>query len=87
MYHVLGRFKVDLEQWKKVTREHRAAHEDAGLRFKQVWRNVDDSQEIFFLFEAWDLGRARVFLEKARALDQERQRKGEIPVLTFLQDA
>lgn len=82
---LLGRFKVSADRWKQMIQDHRNAHLDAGLRFKQVWTNVDDPKEIFFMFEVDDLKKAKAFLEKAGALDKEKQKNGEIPELTFLE--
>jgi len=88
MNSILGRFQVEnVEAWKQVIERDKAAHKEAGLRFSQVWKNIDNPKEIFFIFEAEDLEKARLFLKKAGALDREKRAKGEIPELTFLESA
>lgn len=87
MSYMLGRFKYDVNSWKRVIESDRAAHQAAGLHFKQVWTNVEDPSEIFFLFEVDDLPGAKSFLQKAGALDKEKQARGEIPELIFLESA
>lgn len=82
---LLGRFHVDKDRWKQMIQDHRIAHLDAGMRFKQVWTNMDDPKEIFFMFELDDVAKAKAFLEKAGALDKEKQKNGEVPELTFLE--
>jgi len=85
---IIGRFRIDnIDAWKQVIESDQAAHRQAGLRFKHVWKNMDDPVEIFFLFECEDLQKAKMFLEKAGALDDEKQNKGEIPTLFLLKSA
>lgn len=84
MHHLLGRFKFDLDAWKKAIEHDKGAHAAAGMRLKHVWRNADDATEIYFMFEVDDLETGRDFLQRAGALDEARQASGEIPRLTFL---
>jgi hypothetical protein len=87
MNHILGRFEVDdLEAWKKLIQSHQEAHLKVGMRFQQAWRNVDNPKEIFFLFTAADLDKARAFLKASGALDQDKLARGEIPELFFLEN-
>lgn len=84
MHHLLGQFKIDLDTWKRAIEQDKSAHAAAGLRLKQVWRNADDPTEIYFMFELDDLETGRDFLQRAGALDAEKQASGEIPKLVFL---
>jgi hypothetical protein len=87
MPYILGRHRVDdVEAWKKMIEAHKPGHREAGIHFQQVWVNEDDPREIFFLFKADDLNRARSFLEAAGALNREKQSRGEIPHLFFLEE-
>ena len=86
MHYILGRHKVeDLQSWKQATESDRKQHLAMGLHFEEVWSNVDDPREIFFTFEVDDLEAARAGLRAAGALDPEKQRRGEIPELFFLE--
>jgi hypothetical protein len=86
MLYILGRFKVeDVEAWKLMVESHRAGHLAAGLHFQQVWSTVDNPKEIFFLYTVEDLNNAKTFLQGAGALDRDKQQRGEIPELFFLQ--
>jgi hypothetical protein len=86
MNYILGRHKVDdITAWKAMMESHRPAHLKMGLHFEEVWSNVDDPKEIYFLFEIDDLEQARAGLQAAGALDADKQKRGEIPVLTFLE--
>jgi len=87
MSYIIGRFKTDLDKWKEVIESDKKAHNDAGLHFQRVWRNIDDPKEIFFLFEVDDVSKARGFLQNAGALDKDKAKKGEIPELVFVETA
>jgi hypothetical protein len=85
MNYILGRHKVDdVEAWKRVMEADRQQHLGMGLHFEEVWSNVDDPREIFFIFEVDDLDQARAGLKAAGALDPDKQARGEIPQLFFL---
>jgi hypothetical protein len=87
MHYILGRHKVDdLASWKQTIETDRQRHVAMGMHFEEVWINVDDPKEIFFTFEVDDLSRARAGLQAAGALDPERQKRGEIPQLFFLEN-
>ena len=85
MHYILGRHKVDdIEAWKRVIAADRQKHLAMGLHFEEVWNNVDDPREIFFIFEVDNLDKAREGLKAAGALDPEKQARGEVPQLFFL---
>ena len=88
MHYIIGKFQIEnVEAWKQLIESDKAAHKEAGLHFRQVWKNTDNPKEIYFLFEAEDLKKAKSFLQEAGALDKEKQAKGEIPKLIFLESA
>ncbi|MBI3897019.1 MAG: hypothetical protein HY308_01850 [Gammaproteobacteria bacterium] len=85
MGYLLGRHVLDdVEGWKKMMESHRQGHLQAGLHFQQVWSNADNPREIFFLFKVDDLNKAKSFLKEAGALDPDKQARGEVPTLFFL---
>jgi hypothetical protein len=86
MSHILGQHVMDdVEAWKRTMEEHREWHRSAGLHLEQVWQREDDPRHIYFLFRVDEVERAREMLTQAGALDAERQRRGEIPELVFLE--
>ncbi len=86
MHYILGRHRVgNFASWKKTIETDRDRHLAMGLHFEEVWRNIDDPEEIFFTFEVDDLDRARKGLKDAGALDPDKQKRGEIPQLFFLE--
>jgi hypothetical protein len=85
MHYILGRHNVDdVEAWKRTIETDRQQHLAMGLHFEEVWSNVDNPREIFFIFEVDNLDQARAGLKAAGALDPDKQARGEIPQLFFL---
>lgn len=62
MAHMLIRHKVqDFDKWKAAYDAHRQVRAAAGLTDLYLWRNTDAPQEVFLLFKAADLAKARAF--------------------------
>ena len=59
MMVLLVRNKVkDFDQWRRVFDSQAEPARAAGLNLIQMWRSVDDANDVFFLFEVEDRGRA-----------------------------
>jgi hypothetical protein len=52
----------DPERWRRVFDEELARTEHSGLRLLAVWQEVDDPQEVHFLFAVEDRATAEAFL-------------------------
>lgn len=86
MTHMLCRNRVaDFAGWKRVFDSHAEAHREAGLKLIQLWRSIDDPNNVFFLFEVSSIEKARSFLS-APAASKARQSSGVIdgPDIYFL---
>jgi len=53
---------ADFARWQAVFASHEAAHRNAGLRLVNLWRSVEEPNNIFFLFEVASLDKAREFI-------------------------
>jgi hypothetical protein len=68
MIYLLCRNRVaDFSRWKAVFASHRAAHQAAGLRLIQIWRKVEEPNNIFSLFEVAKIEKARNFIGNPEA--------------------
>jgi hypothetical protein len=68
MNYILCRNRVrNFDQWKGVFDSHTEAHRAAGLKLVHLWYELDSPRNIFFLFEAEDMERARAFLDSSEA--------------------
>jgi hypothetical protein len=68
MSYLLCRNRVaDFSRWKAVFASHEAAHREAGLRLVNLWRSVEQPNNVFFLFEVASLDKARDFISNPEA--------------------
>ena len=70
MLVVLCRNRVaDFAKWKAIFASHAPAHREAGLRLMNLWRGLEDSNNVFFLFEVTSLDKARAFISNPAAAE------------------
>jgi len=53
---------ADFPAWKAVFDSHALAHREAGLHLRDLWRDLSDPNDVFFVFEVRDVERARAFI-------------------------
>jgi hypothetical protein len=53
---------VDFGRWKRVFDSHADAAREAGLTLVNLWRGLEDQNDVFFLLEVSDLEKARAFV-------------------------
>ena len=70
MIRMLCRNKVsDFAKWKKIFDSHAPAHREAGLKLEYVWQSVEDPNNVFFVFEVSDMGKAQAFIQAPGAAE------------------
>lgn len=52
----------DYSKWKSVFDSHASAHREAGLLLQDLWRSVENPNNVFFLFEVKDMDKAGEFM-------------------------
>jgi hypothetical protein len=88
MSHILARIKgAKLESVRKVLKADEHVHANAGLRLQRLWQNVDDSDEVWFLFYSDDLKRARQFIDKVHKQALDENPNANLPNMVFLEEA
>ncbi len=62
MADMLIRHRVqDFGKWKPLYDAHQQARAAAGLKDVRLWHSVEDANDIFLLFEAVDVEKAKAF--------------------------
>lgn len=85
MDHILARLRgVKREVIATVLRTDASTHAEEGLYLEHLWQNVDDPNEVLFLFRTDDLGHARQFIERVHAQAREENPSANLPQMTFL---
>jgi hypothetical protein len=68
MDYLLCRNRVrDFAIWKNVFDSHAAGHRAAGLKLVNLWRAIDEVNNVFFLFEVSSAEDARAFISTPEA--------------------
>jgi hypothetical protein len=70
MIRMLCRNRVaDFAKWKQVFDSHAEAHREVGLKLVEVWRALEDQNNVFFLFAVSDLEKAKAFIATPEAAE------------------
>jgi hypothetical protein len=95
MLTMLVRNRVeDYSTWKRVFDSQESAAREAGLRLTDLWRDIQDPNNVFFIFQVADLDKARAYIadpksaevgRKAGVLDGEVQFLERVPVTAWNQ--
>ncbi len=60
---------ADFEKWKSVFDSNASTGHDAGLRLTNMWRDMEDPNNVFFLFEVTDIDKARAMITSPEAAE------------------
>ncbi len=70
MIAMLCRNRVaDFAKWKQVFDSHAQAQRDSGFHLKSLWRELEQPDNVFFLFEVEDVAKARAFITSPTAAE------------------
>jgi heme-degrading monooxygenase HmoA len=89
MFHVMARIKVtDFDAWKQAYDRGKSLRESVGIRSFNLWRNVDDPQDVVLLLHASHVDKAKAYFN-SEELAQRMAAAGveEPPEVVFLADA
>ena len=87
MAHMLAKLKgVKVEEIGKVLKADASVHAEQGFFLQHLWQNVDDSEEVLFLFRSDDLNRAKQFVYKVHAQARNQDPHANLPHITFLEE-
>jgi len=87
MAHVLATLKgVKVEDIRQALEADAPRHAEEGIFLEHLWQNVDDPQEVSFLFRTADLGHTRQFIERMHAQAREQDAQANLPAMTFLEE-
>ncbi len=76
MIRLICRNKVeDFANWKSIFDSHSDAHRQAGLLLEHLWRDLEDANQVFFIFAVADIAQAKAFIS-APGAKESGQRSG-----------
>ncbi len=60
---------ADFEKWKREFDSNAPAGHEAGLTLLNLWRDVEEPNNVFFLLEVKDIDKARAFITNPAAAE------------------
>jgi len=87
MEHMLARLKgVKFEEINKTLKHDAPMHAKEGLYLTYIWQNVDDPDEVLFLFLVDSIPDAKKFIDSQHSQALKENPKANLPAVTFLQE-
>jgi hypothetical protein len=87
MAHVLANLRgVKAEVIKQVLAQDAPQHAREGLYLEHLWQNVDDANEVLFLFRTTDLDHAKQFINRVHTQALKENPDANLPNMTFLEE-
>jgi hypothetical protein len=71
---------------RKVLHADASDHAEQGFYLEHLWQNVNDPEEVLFLFRVDDLEHAKKFIEEAHLHSREIDPDGTLPHMKFLEE-
>jgi hypothetical protein len=85
MDHILARIRrMKMEDVKSMLKIDAPKHAEQGIILRHIWRNMDDPDEILFIFTTPDLNRARKYMEIVHTEIRKENPNANLPQLLFL---
>lgn len=86
MAHMLAKLRnVKLEIIKEILIKDAEEHIREGLYLEHIWQNVDDQNEVLFLFRITDLNHAKKFIDRVHSQAMEQDPNVNLPQMTYLE--
>ena len=73
-----------MEDVKSMLKTDAPKHAEQGLILRHIWRNMDDPDEILFIFTTPDLNSARKYIEIVHTEIRKENPNAKLPQLLFL---
>jgi len=78
--------EVIINKIGRVQKIFRPKHAEQGLHFEHLWRNVDDPDEVQFLFRIDNPTLAKQFIERVHKEALKQDPTVNLPLMTYLEE-
>jgi hypothetical protein len=87
MAHMLARLRGSrLEDVRSVLHTAATKHAEQGLHLEYLWQNVDEPEEILFLFRIDNPTLAKKFIERVHKEAIKQDPSVNLPLMTYLEE-
>jgi hypothetical protein len=85
MAHVLAKLSgVKFADVRQQLEKDASAHAEQGMYLDHLWKNVDDPNEVLFLFRVNDLNHCKQLMNRIHAQARQQDPNVNLPQMTFL---
>ena len=85
MSHLLAILKnVPLVVIKEVLENDKSYHASQGMYLENIWQNVDDQNEVLFLFKIDNIENTKLLINKLHSEALEQNPEANLPKMTYL---
>ncbi|HSD08353.1 hypothetical protein [Flavobacterium sp.] len=86
MPHLLAKLKnVPFEIIKGQLEKDKAFHASEGMYLEHIWQNIDDENEVLFLFRINSIEETKILIDQLHFKALEQNPNANLPQMTFLQ--
>jgi len=86
MAHMLATLRnVKLSDIEKILKADANEHAKEGLYLEHLWQNVDDAEEVLFLFRVDDLNHIKKFIERVHGEALKENPHINLPIMKYLE--
>ena len=87
MPHLLATLRnVALEIIREVLEKDKEFHKSQGMYLEHLWQNVDDENEVLFLFQIDDIENTKALIHKLHSETLSHNPDANLPTMTYLTD-
>ena len=85
MAHILAVLRnVKFEAIEAILKADAAEHAKHSFYLEHLWQNVDDVNEVLFLFRSDDLSQSKEFITRVHSISRAQDTDANLPEITYL---
>ena len=85
MPHLLARLRnTPFETIKKKKKKDKEFHKLQGMYLEHLWKNVDDENEVLFLFRIDDIENTKTLIQKLHSETLKHNPNADLPAMIYL---
>lgn len=86
MAHILNKIHAPFEAVREQLKADKDAHAAQGMYLEHLWKNVDNPEEVYFLFRVDDLQTCKQTIEDVYAKARKENPDATLPEKVYLQE-
>lgn len=86
MPHILAKLNgVKFKEIETILKADAKKHAEKGLYLEQLWQNIDNPNEVYFLFRTTNIKNAKQYIESEHINALQQDPNSNLPEMTYLE--